>query len=180
MAARATSASTGSASTSRWRRWCARTKQGQAWLGGKKLTDAAQIKKWVDKAYDDFLGDSLWLVGPFRILDPGVELGYEDVGGGPGGEFCDIIKVDLPKVAATAGGRLWLYVDRKSHLVVESKLRRDGSFAPPSAWSWSDWQKRGPILVASTRKRLDRPIVIRFDKVVVSETPDEAALTPPK
>ena len=145
------------------------TKSGEAWLGGKRVTAAAELKKRIDSGYEAFIRDSIWLLAPFKIFDPGVTLTYSDLARGPADETCDVILVDLG-----AGHRYSLYVDRKSHLVVEWE------YATESRWSWSDWQKRGPIMLASTRKSLKNGTVIRFDKLTVSETPDDASLTPPK
>ena len=55
-----------------------------------------------------------------------------------------------------------------------------GENKPPTAWAWSDWKKVGPIQLASMRKGLTKPNVIRFENLKVSTDVDEAALTPPK
>jgi hypothetical protein len=155
------------------------TRSGDAWVGGKKLTDAAEIKKWVNDGYEAFINDSYWLLAPFKLLDPGVTLAYDGEDKGPGGEACDVVKLSFAGVGLTPKDIYWMLVDQKSHLVVEWKYILDGGKGPPTAFAWSDWHKVGSIQLASTRTGLGKPSVIRFDKLAVSEKPDDAALTPP-
>ncbi len=156
------------------------TRAGEAWVGGKKLTDAAQTKKWLDDGYEAFINDSYWLLAPFKVFDPGVTLtdGGEDKG--PKGEPCDVIKLSFAGVGLTPKDIYWLYVDKKSHLVDEWKYVLDGENKPPTAFAWTDWKKVGPIELASMRTGIGKPGVIRFDNLKVSTDVDEAALTPPK
>jgi hypothetical protein len=157
------------------------TKKGEAWIGGKKLSDAAQAKKWVDDGYEAFINDSYWLLAPFKIFDPGVNLGYAGEDKGPNGEVCDVLKLTFGNdVGLTPKDMYWLFVDKKSHLVVEWKYVLDGKNDAPTAWTWSDWKKVGSIMLAPMRKNLGKPSVIRFDKLTVSSDVDDAALTPPK
>lgn len=156
------------------------TKQGEAWLGGKKLTDAAQIKKMVDDAYGAFINDSYWLLAPFKIFDPGVNLSSDGEAKGPNGEACDVLALTFGNVGLTPKDKYWLLVDRTSHLVVEWKYVLDGKNEPPTAFAWTGWKKVGPIMLAPVRQGLTKPAVIRFDNLNVSTDVDEAALTPPK
>ena len=156
------------------------TKAGDAWLGGKKISDATQAKKWVDDGYEAFINDSYWLLAPFKVFDPGVTLSDGGQDKGPNGEACDVIKLSFAGVGLTPRDIYWLYVDKKSHLVVEWKFVLGGENKPPSAFAWSDWKKVGSIQLASMRTAIGKPSVIRFDNLKVSTDVDEAALTPPK
>jgi hypothetical protein len=164
-----------------------KTGKGEAWLGGKKLTDAAKVKRWLDTASDAFARDTMWLLAPFRIFDTSVTLSYEDLGHGPSGAPCDILSI-VVSWPPLSDGRLVresysMCVDQKSHLVVEwytdRAFRLSGAHRP--GWIWSGWQKRGPILVSIVRTHATEAArTVRFDKITVSETPDDVALTPPK
>ncbi len=156
------------------------TRLGQAWLDGKKVTDAVQNKKRVDDGYEAFINDSYWLLAPFKIFDPGVTLTATGDDKGPNGEACDVLKLTFANVGLTPQDIYWLYVDKKSHLVVEWKFVLGGDNKPPTAFAWSDWRKVGPIMLASLRKGLTKPSAIRFENLAVSTNVDEAALTPPK
>ena len=123
---------------------------------------------------------SYWLLAPFKVFDPGVTLESGGTDKGPSGEACDVVKLSFKNVGLTPKDIYWLYIDKKSRLVVEWKFVLDGEKKPPTAFAWSDWKKVGPIMLASMRKNLDKPSVIRFDNLKVSTDVDEAALTPPK
>jgi len=156
------------------------SKDGVAFVDGKRVTDAAQAKKWLADGYEAFINDSYWLLAPFKVFDPGVSIGYDKVDKGPNGETCDVIKLSFDKVGLTPKDVYWFFVDQKSHLLVEWKFVLGGENKPPQAFAWSDWKKVGPIMLASMRKHLNKPSVIRFDNLKVSTDVDEAALTPPK
>ncbi|HEX9103514.1 MAG TPA: hypothetical protein VF997_14980 [Polyangia bacterium] len=156
------------------------SKAGEAYVDGKKVSDVAQANKWVNDGYGAFINDSYWLLAPFKIFDPGVTLADGGEDKGPNGEACDVLKLSFDNVGLTPKDVYWLYVDKKSHLVVEWKYVLGGESKPPTAFAWSDWKKVGSIELASMRKGLGKPSVIRFDNVKVSSDVDDAALTPPK
>src|SRR5215218_3731277 len=52
------------------------THQGEDWIDGKKAEgDAA--KEWLDRAYGAWVNDTYWLLMPYKLQDPGVNLTYE-------------------------------------------------------------------------------------------------------
>ena len=52
------------------------TRQGEAWLDGKKAEGDA-VKEWLDRAYAAWINDTYWLLMPYKLQDPGVNLTYE-------------------------------------------------------------------------------------------------------
>jgi hypothetical protein len=156
------------------------TKDGVAVVGGKKVTDPAQAKKWLDDAYGAYINDSYWLLAPFKVFDPGVTISDGGVDKGPTGEPCDVIKLSFANVGLTPKDVYWLYVNQKTHLLDEWKYVLGGENKPPTAFAWTDWSQYGSIKLASMRKGLTKPNVIRFENLKVSTDVDEAALTPPK
>ena len=156
------------------------TRDGVAYVGGKKVADAAQAKKWLEDGYGAFINDSYWLLAPFKVFDGGVTISDEGVDKGPNGEPCDVIKLSFAGVGLTPKDLYWLYVNQKTHLLDEWKFVLGGEKKPPTAFAWSDWKKVGTIQLASMRRGLTKPNVIRFDNLKVSTEVDEAALTPPK
>jgi len=156
------------------------SKDGVAFVDGKRVTDAAQAKKWLADGYEAFINDSYWLLTPFKIFDGGVTVADGGVDKGPDGAPCDVIKLSFANVGLTPKDVYWLYVNQKTHLLDEWKYVLGGENKPPTAWAWSGWQKVGPIQLASMRKGLGKANVIRFENLKVSTDVDDAALTPPK
>jgi hypothetical protein len=150
------------------------TRRGDAFVGGKRVTDAAQAKAAVEKGYGAFINDTYWLLAPYKLRDPGVHL---ELAGAEGDR--DILKLTFDNVGLTPKDVYWLFVERSHHRVVGWKYVLDGGSGPPTEFSWSDWKQVGPILLASTRAHATEPTKIRFESLAVSEKPDEAALTPP-
>ena len=158
------------------------TRKGDVWVGGKKLTGAAKIKKRLDDAYEAYAKDTMSLLAPFRIFDTDtVSLWYEDLGRALGGP-CDILGFNIRGIVADGESeRHSMCVDQKSHLVALWDVATGWGGERDSGWSWSDWQQHGPLLLATLRTlRKEAGRTVRFDKITVSETPDDAALTPPQ
>jgi hypothetical protein len=155
-------------------------KSGVAFVDGKRVTDAAETKKWMEDAYGAFINDSYWLLAPYKLFDPGVTLAYAGEEKAPGGQDCDVVKLSFGEVGLTPKDIYWQLVDKKSHLTVAWKFVLDGKKEPPSLFSWTDWKQVGPIQLASSRPAVGKPFAIRFDNLAVAAQPDEAALTPPK
>src|SRR5262249_31175910 len=141
------------------------TRAGSAFVRGKKVTDAAQAKKWLDDGYEAFINDSYWLLAPFKVFDPGVSVADGGVDKGPTGEPCDVLKLSFSNVGLTPKDVYWLYVNQKTHLLDQWKYVLKGEDKPPTAFAWSGWTKVGPILLAPMRKGLTKPNVIRFENL---------------
>jgi hypothetical protein len=159
-------------------------KTGVAFVDGKKVTDAAQTKKWLEDAYGAFINDSYWLLAPYKIFDPGVSLSYAGEDKGPAGETCDVLKLSFGNVGLTPKDVYWQMVDRKTHLLAAWKFVLEGQEAKgkkePSLFAWREWKEVGPIRLAMAREGTAKGgIAIRFDKVAVAGDVDEAALAVP-
>jgi hypothetical protein len=154
-------------------------KTGVAFVDGKKVSDAAKSARWIKDGYEAFINDSYWLLAPYKLFDPGVNLAYAGKDKGPHGERCDVLKLTFGPVGLTPKDIYWQLVDEKSHLVVAWRYVLDGKKAAPTTFAWSDWRKVGPIMLATLRESPKEPETIRFANLAVSDKPDEAALTPP-
>jgi hypothetical protein len=154
-------------------------RDGVALVGGKPVSDAAKKKKWLDDAYEAFINDGYWLLAPYKLFDPGVTLAWAGEDKGPDGKPADVIKLSFDKVGLTPNDVYWMVIDRASHLVVEWRYVLDGKKDPPTRFTWAGWRKVGSIQLAQDRVGIGRPVAIRTLNLVVSEKPDDAALTPP-
>jgi hypothetical protein len=56
----------------------------------------------------------------------------------------------------------------------------NGGNDPPTEVTWKDWRKLGGVELSLSKPLAGKPAEIRFENVQVSDTVDEAALTPPR
>jgi hypothetical protein len=155
------------------------TREGEAFVNGKRVEDAAEQTKWLDLAYKAFINDTYWLLAPYKLFDPGVHLAYIGQDRGPNNEPCDVVKLSFDNVGLTPKDLYWMYVDRTSHLLAEWKYVLNGASEAPTAVVWSGWKNIGGIELADLRTFVGKPLAIRFEKLAVSKQPDDRALTPP-
>lgn len=155
------------------------TKEGDYWVNGAKTEGEARAKG-LERAYGRFINDSYWLLAPWKIFDPGVTLDYVGEVVGTHGNPCDEIKLSFSDVGLTPKDVYWMDVDRSTHLLDRWKFVLNGGNDPPTEVTWKDWQKLGGIELSLSKPLTGKPAEIRFENVEVSNTIDEASLTPPR
>lgn len=155
------------------------TKEGSAWLDGKKL-EGDKAQEMVKNAYGAWVNDTYWLIEPYKLRDPGVNLSYageEKVDG----KTYDKLAVSFGQVGLTPGDRYWVYVNRDTGLVdrweyILQDMPKEG---PPTAWRWEGWQKYGNIMLAPHRVQVgaDRKLELS-DIAVFDQLPDTVFTSP--
>ena len=127
------------------------TREGQAWLDGEKLqgTDAAE---WLERAYGAWINDTYWLLMPYKLLDPGVNLVYDGEESIDGVAY-DKLKLTFGDVGLTPGDTYWAYLNRKTGLMDQwaYHLQDWEAEREPTVWTWSEWQPYGGIMLSSKR-----------------------------
>jgi hypothetical protein len=130
------------------------TKEGTAYLDGQKL-EGDKAKEALENGYGAWVNDSYWLIMPYKLQDPGVNLTYageETIDG----KHYDKLGLTFGKVGLTPGDHYTAYFNRDTHLmdrwafVLESMKKED----PPSVWKWEGWQKYGNIMLAPHRNHV--------------------------
>jgi hypothetical protein len=163
-----------------WKAWFnVNTREGDYWVNGARTEGEARAKGLED-AYGRFINDTYWLLAPWKIFDPGVHLEYVGEVKDDRGRACDEIKLSFDNVGLTPKDVYWMDVDKSSHLMDEWKFVLNGGTDPPTLVEWNDWRKFGGISLSVSKPILGKPAEIRFENLQVSETPDDAALAPPR
>ena len=62
----------------------------------------------------------------------------------------------------------------------EWKFVLNGGSDPPTLVEWNDWREFGGIALSVSKPIIGKPAEIRFENLQVSQTPDDAALAPPR
>jgi hypothetical protein len=155
------------------------TKEGTAWLDGKKL-EGEKAKEMLDNAYGAWVNDTYWLIEPYKLRDPGVNLSYAGEEAIDGKTY-DKLALSFGKVGLTPGDHYTVYVNRDTGLVdrwayVLQDMPKDG---PPTVWRWEGWQKYGNIMLAPHRVQVgaDRKLELS-DIAVMDQLPDSVFASP--
>ncbi len=155
------------------------TREGSAYLDGQPLT-GEQGTQYVEGAYQAWVNDTYWLLAPFKLQDPGVNLTYE------GSEELDGVRYEklgmtFNNVGLTPGDRYWVYINPISGLVERWAyvLQNQDPNTQPTHWLWQGWQKYGSIMLAPTRAQVGADEKIEFTNIAVrSNVPDEVYTSP--
>ncbi|HKF44313.1 MAG TPA: hypothetical protein VKG01_14520 [Thermoanaerobaculia bacterium] len=154
------------------------TKQGKAWVNGRPV-EGEEADKLVKGSYARFINDTYWLLAPWKVFDPGVNLAYEGEKPCPGGGTCDVLKLSFENVGLTPKDVYWMYVTRDGHNMVQWQYVLKGADEPPTTVQWKNWQKVGGIMIAMEKPMEGKPTVIRFENVSVTPTRNDADFQPP-
>ena len=156
------------------------TKEGTAWLDGKKL-EGDKAKEMLENGYGAWVNDTYWLLMPYKVQDPGVNLSYageETIDG----KTYDKLALSFGKVGLTPGDRYTAYVNRDTHLMdrwayILESMPKDG---PPTAWQWEGWQKYGNIMLAPHRVQVGAPDrKLELGDIAVPATLPDSVFTSP-
>jgi hypothetical protein len=155
------------------------THEGQAWVNGQKV-EGDKVKEWLDRGYGAWVNDTYWLLMPYKLRDPGVNLDYagnEQIDG----KTYDKLHVTFGKVGLTPGDQYWAYVNRGTHLMDRWAylLQDQPRDAAPTPWLWEGWQKYGKILLAPTRSQVGGDRKLPLSDIAVFDALPDAVFTSP-
>jgi hypothetical protein len=123
------------------------TRQGKAALDGRPL-EGAELSEYLNRAARMWAGETYWLLMPYKLRDPGVQLTYvgeETVGG----VVYDKLHLSFDKVGFTPGDQFTAYVNRDTHLMDRWQFKLESGFE--GDFRWSNWERFGGILLATER-----------------------------
>ena len=155
------------------------TRQGEFFVNGTRAEGETK-EKGLENAYGRFINDTYWLLAPWKVFDPGVNLEYIGEVLTAAGQKCDEIKLSFEGVGLTPKDVYWMDIDRSTRLLDQWKYVLNGASDPPTVVAWKEWRRFGPIELSTSKPMASKPVEIRFENVSVSETPDDASLTPPR
>jgi len=154
------------------------TRQGSAYKNGQML-EGGDKEQALESAYGAWINDTYWLIMPYKLRDPGVELSYD------GEEEMDGVTYDklllrFESVGLTPGDRYWAYINRETGLMDRwaYRLERQELDAPPTHWIWNGWKKHGNIMLASGRTNPEGRSLPMDDITVHDELPDSVFTSP--
>ena len=131
------------------------TREGTVTLGGEE-TGGEDKAQWLERAYGAWINDTYWLVMPYKLLDPGVNLAYDGSETVDGATF-DKLKLTFEGVGLTPGDTYWAYVNRDSGLMERWAyfLESWEEGREPTHWQWLDWERHGKVMLSPRRLNPD-------------------------
>lgn len=127
------------------------TKTGTVWLDGT-LAEGEAASEWLERAYGAWINDTYWLLLPFKLQDPGVNLSRLDDVEIDGARY-QVLELTFGEVGLTPGDRYRVYVDPSTSLVArwDYVLESFEAGREATAWIWGGWERHGSIQLATSR-----------------------------
>lgn len=156
------------------------SREGEAWFGGQKAT-GERAAELLENAYGAWINDTYWLLAPYKLRDPGVNLAWEAEAALDGRPH-DVLALSFDHVGLTPGDRYWVYVDRETGRVDrwEYVLEHQPSDAEPTSWDWKGWQQYGEIMLAPRREQVRSDRVLDLSPIAVYDSLPDAVFTSPE
>lgn len=125
---------------------------GRVKIGEKELTKEDSLDKYIERGKQIWVNDSYWLVFPFKLKDPGVQLKYVGQDTTKNGKEAEVISLTFEKVGFTPQNKYKAYIDPQSHLILQWDFYRNASDSAASFQNvWKDYQQYGDIMLSSGR-----------------------------
>lgn len=159
------------------------TRQGRVWLDGQPA-DAEKTKELLERAYGAWINDTYWLLMPYKLQDPGVNLTYEGTEQIEGNTY-DKLHLTFGNVGLTPGDEYWAYINRDTHLmdrwayILQAQEGQERA-KEPTVWRWQGWQRYGRILLAPTRAMVGGDRKLELADIAVFETLPDTVFTSPE
>lgn len=153
------------------------TKEGVAYLKGARL-NGPEEKQYVEQAYGTWVNDTYWLIMPYKLKDPGVNLADAGELKTKDGEW-DKMLLTFDGVGLTPKDKYWVYVNRKTNLVDRWDFVLNGEKGPASTFEWTEWKKHGSIMLAAERRNPKDGTRIYFPVLDAPQTVSDATFTTP-
>lgn len=156
------------------------TREGNAFLDGQPVT-GEQARQYVEGAYQAWVNDTYWLLAPYKLQDPGVNLTYEGPEAIDGVQYEKMALTFGQNVGLTPGDRYWVYINPANGLMERWAyvLQTQDPNSQPTHWLWQGWQKYGGIMLAPTRVQVGADEKIEFTNIAVrTNVPDEVYTSP--
>lgn len=155
------------------------THQGTAYVDGKPV-EGDKGAKMVENSYGAWVNDTYWLLMPYKLKDPGVNLSYVGQQRLDGKDY-DEIGLTFGPVGLTPGDHYFAWFNRDTHLMDRWAylLQDQPRDAAPTVWLWQGWQRHGQIMLAPHRVQPDGQKKLELSDILVAVNLSEAVFASP-
>jgi hypothetical protein len=143
-------------------------KTGQVALGDSLYNHPDTVQKYLDIAYRVWVNDSYWLVMPFKMMDPGVQLKYLGADTTANGIPAQVVEMTYENVGVTPQNKYHVYVDEETSLIAQWDYFSTATDSEPRlSTPWKGYQEFGGIQLSG-----DRGAGMQLSNIAVFETVD--------
>lgn len=142
------------------------TDTGNIYQDSEMVTQPDSVKRYLQKGEQMWANDSYWLVMPFKLKDPGVQLSYVGEDTLANGHQVDVLKVTFDEVGFTPQNKYHVYIDQDNHLVRKWAFFQNADQSEPSMVTpWTDYNRYGDLLLSSNRGKFELSDIEVFDSL---------------
>lgn len=123
---------------------------GMAWVDGKPI-EGDSLKKLVKLGNRTWVNDTYWMLMPYKLRDPGVNMKWDGDTTMANATF-DRLALAFDHVGDTPGDHYWVYVDRANHRVERWDMVLQDEQPPPVSYTWEGWEQHGGLWFPTAHK----------------------------
>ncbi len=144
-----------------------KTMKGKISKKGKEITDPVELSKGLERAKGIWINDSYWLVMPFKLKDPGVNLKYIGTDTTKVGAIAEVLELTFEGVGNTPDNKYEVYIDKKDNLIKQWAFygKRDQETAP-RIWPWDNYKDYNGVLLSGERSDESGPSEIKVHQTM--------------
>ncbi|MGB3588676.1 MAG: DUF6503 family protein [Tunicatimonas sp.] len=130
--------------------------KGKVAMGGKEITNADSVAKFVEQGKSIWINDSYWLFMPFKLKDSGVTLTYAGEDTIQGGDRAEVLELRFENVGVTPQNKYRVYVDPTDYMVEQWAYYPTVEMDTPRFITpWAEYEKYGSIMLGGDRGERD-------------------------
>jgi len=144
-----------------------KTMKGKISKNGEEVTDPEALSEGLQRAKSIWINDSYWLVMPFKLKDPGVNLKYVGTDTTKTGALAEVLELTFEGVGDTPENKYDIYIDKKDNLVKQWAFYPNKNLEEPArVWPWDNYQDFNGLLLSGERSDKGGPSEIKvYDKM---------------
>lgn len=117
-----------------------------------KLVEKDSLGFFVNRGRQMWVNDAYWLVFPFKLKDPGVQLHYFGVDTTKNGQAAELISLQFEDVGYTPENKYYAYIDPKSKMILQwDYFSKVSDSVPAISNVWTDYAQYGDLMLSSGR-----------------------------
>ncbi len=125
---------------------------GRVMVNDKLITDPDSLATMVDRGKQIWVNDSYWLVFPFKLKDPGVQLQYVGSDTTLAGNRAEVISLQFDSVGFTPQNKYQAYINPETYMIMQWDYFQNATDSAATFSNlWSDYQDFDGVKLSAGR-----------------------------